>query len=143
MSDLALVVRRVIAAPVERVFAAWTEAEQLRRWWGPAGVHCPHAEIDLRVGGAYRIANALPDGSTVWINGAFEEVAPPHRLVYSWSTTGEQPPVERVTVRFETHAEGTEVVVVHERIATAAARTQHELGWCGCLDGLGALFAGI
>src|SRR5262249_47241843 len=46
-----LIVRRVIRAPVERVFAAWTEPAHLVRWWGPAPVVCCGAEVDLRVGG--------------------------------------------------------------------------------------------
>jgi hypothetical protein len=51
-----LVVRRRIHATPEKLFAAWTQPEHLVRWWGPQGVACPAAEIDLRVGGAYRIA---------------------------------------------------------------------------------------
>ena len=62
---IALVVRRTIHAPVEPVFHAWTRPEQLRQWWGPGPVTCCHAEIDLRVGGAYRIGNRLPDGTVL------------------------------------------------------------------------------
>src|SRR4051812_19918885 len=82
--EVALVVRRVIRAPVTRVFEAWTRPEQVRLWWGPQGVSCPTAEVDLRPGGSYRIANLLPDGRTVWIVGRFERIEPPHELVYSW-----------------------------------------------------------
>jgi len=138
---LAVVVRRTIRAPVERVFEAWTSPEQLLRWWGPASVHCSAAEVDLRVGGRYRIANVLPEGRVLWIVGEFELVAPPHKLVYTWSLEPAPPETsaaqERVTVRFEHRADATEVIVVHERIATPAMRAGHEQGWLGCLDGLG------
>ena len=80
-----LVVRRHIAASPERVFAAWTQPEHLRAWWGPAGVSCPEAEVDLRVGGRYRIANQMSNGAVVWIAGVFERVDEPARLVYSWA----------------------------------------------------------
>src|SRR5262249_11866527 len=60
--NVALVVRRTIRAPVERVFDAWTRPEHLRRWWGPKPVRCTEAEVDLRRGGRYRIANQHPDG---------------------------------------------------------------------------------
>ena len=139
MSDIALVVRRTIRAPVERVFAAWTQPEHVRRWWGPKAVVCPEAQIDLRVGGAIRIANQFPDGSVVWIWGEFELVEAPVKLVYSWRLTDAAAP-ERVTVKFEAQGAGTEVIVIHERIASLGARDQHQLGWVGCLDGLERLF---
>lgn len=133
-ADLLLIVRRTIRAPIERVFAAWTEPEHLQRWWGPAGMRCCLAEIDLRVGGRYRIGNQTADGDVIWIEGEFERIAAPRELVYSWRI-GEAGP-ERVTVRFEARDGGTEVVVVHEHIATPKHRDQHEAGWQGCIDGL-------
>jgi uncharacterized protein YndB with AHSA1/START domain len=62
---VALIARRTIRASVERVFEAWTQPELLRAWWGPRPVTCSGADVDLRVGGKYRIVNALPDGSSV------------------------------------------------------------------------------
>ena len=134
--ELALVVRRIIRAPPQRVFAAWTRPEQLRRWWGPAEVRCPAAEVDLRLGGRYRITNEFPDGRQVFIAGEFQVIEPPHRLVYTWGIEPAAPDSERVTVRFEPRPGATEVIVVHERIASPAARVLHEQGWLGCLAGL-------
>jgi uncharacterized protein YndB with AHSA1/START domain len=131
-----LFVRRRIQAPPEMLFAAWTEPAQLLRWWGPEGVACADAQVDLRAGGAYRIANRMPDGSLIWICGVFEAIEAPVRLVYSWRLEGSAGPAERVTVEFVRDGEATEVVVKHERIADAAARASHERGWEGCLDGL-------
>lgn len=131
-----LVVRRRIHATREKLFAAWTQPELLVRWWGPQSVACPTAEIDLRVGGSYRIANQFPDGTVVWISGAFEVIEPPHRLTYTWKLESQNGPVERVTVCFEAQGTATEVVVSHERIADDSARTSHERGWIGCLDSL-------
>ncbi len=135
---LALVVRRTIRTTPARAFAAWTEPEQLRKWWGPRPVTCVEAEVDLRVGGVYRIGNLLPGGTVLWIAGEFEVVEPPHRLVYTWQVESPDWSAERsrVTVRFEPHPQGTEVVVVHERIETEEIRADHEKGWIGCLDGL-------
>ncbi len=133
-TDLTLIVRRTIRAPVERVFAAWTEPAHLQRWWGPAGMRCNLAEVDLRVGGRYRIGNEDPTGAVVWIEGEFERIDPPRELIYSWRIGDAAP--ERVTVRFEPRDGGTEVVIVHAHIATPPARAQHEAGWHGCIDGL-------
>jgi len=131
-----LVVRRRINAIPEKLFAAWTQPALLVRWWGPQGVACPAAEIDLRVGGSYRIANQFPDGKVIWIAGMFEVIEPPYRLTYSWKLESQNGPVERVTVCFVAHGVTTEVVVTHERIPDEAARTSHERGWIGCLDSL-------
>jgi uncharacterized protein YndB with AHSA1/START domain len=131
-----LVVRRRINATPEKLFAAWTQPELLVRWWGPQGVTCTGAEIDLRVGGAYRIANQFPDGTVIWIAGVFEAIEPPHRLTYTWKLESQNGLAERVTVCFEGSGTSTEVVITHERIPNEAARTSHERGWSGCLDKL-------
>ncbi|HEX3596863.1 MAG TPA: SRPBCC domain-containing protein [Polyangiaceae bacterium] len=139
MSDgITLVTRRTIRASAERLFAAWTEPEQLRAWWGPRPVTCSGAEIDLRVGGRYRIANALPDGTTFVIEGQFLVVEAPHRLVYTWRAGEDQ--TSRVTVRFEPRDDATEVIVVHEQIPDERLRDSHDGGWQGCLDGLERYF---
>lgn len=139
-ASIHLVVRRTIPASPERVFAAWTTPALLRSWWGPKGVECPSAEVDLRVGGRYRLGNRMPSGDTVWISGVFEAIEPPCKLVYTWVLEPATTAHERVTVRFEACDTGTEVIVVHERIASTQARDQHETGWDGCLHGLAALF---
>jgi uncharacterized protein YndB with AHSA1/START domain len=129
-----LVVRRQIKATPEKLFAAWTRPELLMCWWGPEGVACPAAEIDLRVGGSYRIANRFPDGNIIWIAGMFEAIDAPRRLVYTWKLESQTGPPERVTVCFVADHDMTEVVITHERIPNEAARTGHERGWAGCLD---------
>jgi uncharacterized protein YndB with AHSA1/START domain len=137
LQDGTLVVRRIIQATAERLFKAWTEPEQLKKWWGPQSVICVDAEVDLRVGGRYRIANQFPDGKVLWISGEFQLIEPPHKLVYSWRIGPDSLPAEVVTVTFEPRPAGaTEVIVVHERIPNETARNRHEQGWFGCLDGL-------
>jgi len=131
-----LVVRKTIHATPGCLFAAWTEPAQLKEWWGPEGVACIDPEVDLRVGGRYRIGNRLPDGKVLWIAGEFEVVDPPYQLTYTWQLEGAPRASERVTVRFEPRGSATEVVVTHERIPNKAIREQHEYGWHGCLEGL-------
>ena len=133
---LDLVVRRTIQASADRLFAAWTEPEHFKIWWGPALVVCSGIEIDLRVGGQYRIANQHPDGDITWISGTFERVERPTQLVFTWQIEGAPPAPERVTVRFEARNQATEIIVIHERIADEAARKSHNDGWRGCLAGL-------
>lgn len=143
VGNAGLDIRRVVRAPKDRVFRAWTNAPDVVKWWGPGPVTCPDAEFDLTVGGRYRIANREPDGTIIMIRGAFEEIAPPHRLVYSWFMNAEPSAGggSRVTVEFRDHAEGTEILIRHERLATTDIAENHRLGWEGCLDKLAAYLA--
>ena len=136
MNQKELRIERIVHAPPDRVFSAWTTANELAAWWGPEGITCKSAEIDARVGGTYRIENALPDGSTLWIFGEFEVVDKPVKLVFSWRVSTSTAAPERVTIDFQPHRAGTQIVLTHEKIPTAERREQHESGWCGCLDGL-------
>lgn len=136
MTGLSLVMRRLVRADAARLFADWTDAARLVRWWGPRGVRCTGAEIDLRVGGRYRIGNRFADGREVAITGVFERIDAPHCLVFTWRLDPGPDLDERVTVRFEPRGDATEIVIVHERIASFEARASHEAGWQGCLDGL-------
>ena len=136
---ITLVARRTIRASPARLFEAWTQPAELRIWWGPRPVTCSSAEVDLRVGGRYRIDNALPNGETITIEGEFQVVEAPYKLVYTWRAGLD--PQSRVTVRFEPRGDATEVIIVHEQIATDVVRASHEGGWSGCLDGLERFFA--
>lgn len=133
---LSLKVSGYIPASPAQVFRAWTTPSELRKWWGPENVRCLSADIDLRIGGEYRIANELPDKSILWISGVFEQIENPTLLVYTWSTGSGTVGAEKVTVRFRPSGKGTEVEVRHERIETARLRDQHRQGWRGCLHGL-------
>jgi uncharacterized protein YndB with AHSA1/START domain len=137
-----LIVRRSIRASPERIFDAWTQPKHLKKWWGPISVECVDAEVDLRVGGRYRIANQFPDGKILWICGEFEAIERPHKLVYTWRVGADEAAEERVTVTFETRGEETEVIVAHELIPTTAMRDMHEQGWVDCLVGLVDYLAG-
>jgi uncharacterized protein YndB with AHSA1/START domain len=80
-SDRELVLTRIIAAPRERVYRAWTQ--QLPAWWGPHGMTTPVCEMDLRAGGLFRTVMRAPDGSEYPTQGVFLEVVPPERIVFT------------------------------------------------------------
>lgn len=93
-----LTFERHYAAPVEVVWQAWTDPDQLRRWWGPEKTFIPECEMDLRVGGTVRIVTEAGDEmgkyqGTRWpMVGTFTAIEPPSRLVFdarSW-TEGEE-----------------------------------------------------
>jgi uncharacterized protein YndB with AHSA1/START domain len=86
-------VERTFEAPAEAVFDAWTNPEVLRRWWKAAPSHeVTVAELDLRVGGGYRLAmNDTESGEQHVVHGTYREVSRPDRLVYSWAGRGPGP----------------------------------------------------
>jgi uncharacterized protein YndB with AHSA1/START domain len=133
---LSLVVRRTILATPERLFDAWTLPEQLTKWWGPIGASCPHADIDLRVGGSYRITNLFATHETLHISGEFRVIERPNKLVYTWRIEESEGPAELVTVLFEAREAGSELIVIHERIGDRQMLEGHEAGWHVCIDGL-------
>ncbi len=134
-----LTVARTFAAPREEVFRAWTDPQELKKWWaaGP-GFTTPIAEVDLRVGGRYRLGMKPPDKDSVYVvAGVYREVRPPERLVYTWAWEGRGDwPETIVTVEFLDRGSSTEVVLTYEAFVGAPMRDEHARGWTGCLDTL-------
>lgn len=77
-----LIFSRVFAAPVDVVYRAWTDADQLVRWWGPRGFSLTVRAMELRVGGVWEYTLHGPDGTDYPNRAVFEEVDPPKRLVF-------------------------------------------------------------
>jgi len=100
----------------------------------------PMAEVDLRVGGKYRIEMHAPDGATHIVSGEYREVAPPKRLVYTWGWEDGTVKDSVVTVEFQERGKSTEVILRHERLPSAESRARHTEGWIGCMDKFEALF---
>lgn len=131
-----LQIRRHVHAARLRVFDAWTDPDSIVRWWGPPGVRCSHAEIDLSVGGSFTIVNEMPDGSNVHITGIYETIDRPQRLVHSWTVdSATATPGERVEIDFTERDGGTDITITHTGIPTPDLRAGHQAGWIGCLDG--------
>ena len=76
-------ISRVVLAPRELVWTAWTNPVHLAKWWGPRGFSCPHCELDLRLGGKLRVDMQHPDGTVRPMVGEFLEIVPPERLVFT------------------------------------------------------------
>jgi uncharacterized protein YndB with AHSA1/START domain len=138
LSAGSLRLRHTFAAPRERVFRAFTDPEELKQWFGPTDGHAiPVAEVDLRVGGRYRIDLLGPSGSLYRIVGEYREIRPPERLVYTWRwEIGEDVGETLVTVEFFERGNATDVALTHEGLPTARAREGHEGGWTGSLGRL-------
>ncbi|ELY97606.1 activator of Hsp90 ATPase 1 family protein [Natrialba chahannaoensis JCM 10990] len=82
-SDYDTTIHRTFDAPRDRVFAAWTEPDQLEQWWGPTGFTVPNCEVDLRPGGTFRIDMEAPDGTVYPDEGVYRAIDEPSRLEYT------------------------------------------------------------
>ena len=85
-----VVMTRIIDAPRSRVFEAWTRAEHLAHWFGPAGFTVHSCEADARAGGVFRVCLRSPQGRDYWVRGEYREVAAPERLVIACAADDEQ-----------------------------------------------------
>jgi uncharacterized protein YndB with AHSA1/START domain len=140
---------RTIAAPPERVFRAWLDPDVLRRWLAARSMSVTRAEVDERPGGRLSIWQADATGEAA---GGFEseivELVPHERLVFSWRFVGPQRETDpgldsRLTVTVRPVDGGTELTLVHERLAALRAAMPHvadrvEMGWAMALDKLAA-----
>ena len=89
------VITRVVDAPRERVWQAWTETERLKRWWGPKGFIVTHCTLDLRPGGLMHYCLRSPDGDDMWGKFVYREIVKPHRLVFLSSFSDEKAGITR------------------------------------------------
>ncbi|MFY9314691.1 MAG: SRPBCC domain-containing protein [Burkholderiales bacterium] len=126
-----LVLHRRFAVAPEKVWRAWTDPQAIAKWWGPGGQDpVSLAELDLRVGGRFRIVFGGPKGTEHECAGIYKEVVPNRRLVFTWcwpNTTPER--VSQVTILFRAEAGGTDMEFRHEQFFDEAARDGHRRGW--------------
>ncbi len=136
-----LQVTRLIKAPRERVFAAWTIADQIKHWFGPATCQVLDAQIDLRVGGKYRFHVTNEGMGEMAVGGEYREINASSKLVFTWQWEDDEDwenVTSVVTVVFTEKDGGTEVQITHEGLPTDEHAGRHEHGWNGCLDKLAA-----
>ena len=148
-----LVIERTIKAPPERVFDAFTDPQQLEKWWWPDGFTCPAAEVDLRVGGTYRLAMEWPDFIPAGarfshhMGGEYYEIDRPHRLVMSGRAVNDEQGelfATLIEVTFEACDAGTAITMrqsYFEPMPPAEAMAGAEQGWSEQLDKLDRLLA--
>jgi uncharacterized protein YndB with AHSA1/START domain len=140
-TGLALNLKCVLPAPRSRVFRALTEPTELAKWWGPHGFTSPSVEIDLRVGGSYRIVMQPPEGDLFYLQGEFREVDPPARLAYTfwWEDPTPDDQETVVTLSLRDLGDSTELVLTQGTFAAERRRALHEEGWRNSFDRLQAL----
>lgn len=149
------VASRVFDAPRDKVWKAWTEAERLKQWWGPAGFKVHTCKVDLRPGGTFLYGMTAPDGTDMWGRFIYREIRAPQKLVFIVSFSdpnggvtrhpwNENWPLEtHSTVTFEEIGAKTKVTVQWlpadsaseiERKTFDEGRDSMKQGWGGTMD---------
>jgi uncharacterized protein YndB with AHSA1/START domain len=145
-TDDAVVIERLVDAPIERVWSMWTDPQHFASWYGPAGAGCGTVRFDLRSGGERVVAMTVPTPAgerTMWFAGEHVEVVEPGLLVYTEAMTDSdggaaQGPVTMVRVELTEDDGRTRLRLTHHGIP---AGSPGATGWAMAFDKLEAALA--
>lgn len=152
MATKDITITRIFNAPLERVWEAWTNPEDLKKWWGPKDFTAPAIKSDFRIGGKFNYCMRGPAGTEfdkdMWSGGEFKEIVPMKKIVQTDNFTDEEgniisPAVYGmpgdwgnmvVTVTFEDAGDGkTKLTIIHTGHPVEMAGNA-EQGWGESLD---------
>src|SRR5438270_8759928 len=141
---LSLEVKRLIKAPRDRVYAAWTDPAQLKQWFGPENVQTHDLVVDARVGGKFRWDLTNSEGEKMTCRGEYRELQPGKKIVFTWQWEDDEDwenHISIVTVELEDAAGGTALRLTHEQLPNAESRDGHTRGWSSALNKLEKLLS--
>jgi uncharacterized protein YndB with AHSA1/START domain len=136
--ELTLEIKRLLSAAPPVAFAAFSEPNELAKWWGPQGFTIPSVEFDPRVGATYRIEMRPPEGDSFNLIGEFRDVDPPARLAFTfvWEDPDPDDVETLVGLSFRDLGGSTEVALTQGPFKTEARRALHRDGWTDSFDKL-------
>ena len=138
-SDLQYVLKisRILHAPRKAVFEAWTKADSVQQWMCPEGSSVSFVELDVQVGGAFRIAMHT-DGADTVHSGIYREITPPEKLVFTWVSSHTHSREALVAVELFAHGQTTELVLTQMQLPDEEAAERHAAGWTALTEHPGA-----
>ena len=134
-----LEIKRVLDAPRDRVYAAWTDPAHLRQWFGPENVQTRDLIADARPGGEFRWELINPEGEGMTICGKFRELQPGKKIVFTWQWEDDEAwenHTSIVTVELSDANGGTALRLIHEQLPNEQMRDSHDQGWNSALNKL-------
>ena len=136
VSERSLFLTRILPAGRQQVFDAWTTAASVQQWMCPEAVSIPMVELDVRVGGVFRV-DMLIDGAVVTHTGAYREVEPPEKLVFTWTSQHTLWRETLVTVALRALGDDrTELRLTQTLLPDEDSTQRHTRGWTQILDHL-------
>lgn len=134
-----LVLQRVFKASPKQLWDLWTDPVKISLWHKPDIAMTTTSEVNLKVGGAFRISMTGPDGNHT-AYGKFIELNEPSKLVYSWQWEGDPTgELSEVTLTFDPVPGGTKLTLVHDRLSGPKSVKAHSEGWLGCMGNINEL----
>jgi uncharacterized protein YndB with AHSA1/START domain len=136
-TDKVLEITELFNASPETVFNAWTDREEFSSWIGPEGFYSTFCEMDVRVGGKWRVCIQSPAGEDYWMQGTYIEISSPSKLVFTFEEgSGKAIPGEEtfVTITFSKKGKKTEMKFVQTNFPTAEIRDSHYGGWSSAFN---------
>ncbi len=130
---------RVIQAPQERVYDAWTDPKHIAAWFGPQGMTIPEIEFSSAIGVTYRCVMRSPEGNDHVVSGVIKTLDRPNRLVmtWGWKRDGVRGQESTVDVRFEAQGDTTLMKFEHRDLENDESAQQHTQGWTSSFEKLG------
>lgn len=121
--DREIVLSRVINAPRELVFSAWTDPRHLPLWFGPAGFRIETKSIDIRIGGEWRFDMIAPDGKLYPSRMQFRRIERPHLIEFDHGPDKDNDPsIFRATITFDEQSDGKTVITLRQLHPTKSQR---------------------
>jgi uncharacterized protein YndB with AHSA1/START domain len=141
--ELTLEIKRLLPAATSVTFAAFSEPDELAKWWGPQGFTIPSMEFDPRVGATYRIEMQPPEGDSFYLVGEFRDVDPPARLAFTfeWEDPDPDDVDTLVELSFRDLGGSTALALTQGPFKTEARRSLHRDGWSDSFDKLERLMS--
>jgi uncharacterized protein YndB with AHSA1/START domain len=137
-----LQITRILRAPLQRIYAAWTDPALLRQWWGPDDVTTHELIFDPKVGGQFFWSLSDSDGTPVVVRGEIFDLVLRERIGFTWLPEGRDwPHPSRVTVDLR-ELRGVEVRITHSGLPDTRAIHRHKEGWTAALANLERVIVG-
>jgi len=129
-----LEISKTYNATVESVWNAWTNPDEISKWWLPEGFTEPSTpEVDLRVGGEFKYHMKPAEGDAFFARGTFTEIIQNELIksTWQWSHADQE---TLLTIKFAKISDGTQLTIVHELFIDDEQKNMHAEGWNKCLS---------
>jgi uncharacterized protein YndB with AHSA1/START domain len=153
--DTTVKVNRVVRAPLQRVYAAWTDPALLRQWWGGDGLATHELIFEARIHGEFHWVYSDAEGHLHTVNGEVRELVSREKILFTWIAVEGTPHFDhddhherhgrkrhthhldesRVNVDFR-EGQGVEIRIMHSHLPDKAARDRHAKKWDAALEKL-------
>ena len=141
--NFSLEVERLIEAPRDQVYTAWTDPAQMKQWFGPENVQTRDLIADARVGGTFRWDLTNSEREDMTILGEYRELQQGKKIVFTWQWEDDEDwenHISIVTVELNDAEGGTNLRLTHEQLPNEESRDGHRQGWNSTLNKLERLF---